>query len=61
MTTTNINNTTAEHFIQEMDAVLDIGDWLSCPGNFHRSGASLPGQWRDLSVCLHSRYLKIYR
>jgi hypothetical protein len=27
MTTTNINNKTAEHFILEMDAALDIGDW----------------------------------
>ncbi len=25
--TTNINNKTAEYFIREMDAALDIGDW----------------------------------
>jgi len=27
--TTNINNKTAEYFIREMDAALDIGDWQS--------------------------------
>ncbi|NJK76497.1 MAG: pentapeptide repeat-containing protein [Microcoleus sp. SU_5_6] len=43
MTTTNINNKTVEHFIREMDAALDIGDWQANLSQANIDRADLSG------------------